>query len=159
MQFCVRPVDAAEVNEVQRREPDVRGDGQLVLIVEDDEKVRGLAVKVITALGYRVCEAEDGATALEAIDETADIDIMLTDVILPGGMSGRDIADEVAVRRPEVGIIFTSGYSADAIIHDGKLDEGAELLSKPYRRETLARALRRAVDGVSATVDPVPPGS
>lgn len=118
--------------------------------------MRRLAVKVITALGYRVCEAEDGAAALEATDKTADIDIMLTDVILPGGMSGRDIADEVAVRRPEVGVIFTSGYSAEVIIHGGKPDEGVELLSKPYRREVLARALRRAVDGKSATVNPGP---
>ena len=157
--YLPRAVDVAEVAEEQGRKPDVRGDGQMVLVVEDDEKVRRLAVKVITALGYRVCEAEDGATALEAIDNTADIDIMMTDVILPGGMSGRDIADEVAVRRPEVGVIFASGYSADVIIYDGKLDEGVELSSKPYRREALARALRRVVDGVPATVDPGPAGS
>jgi CheY-like chemotaxis protein len=147
------------VEEEKHHEPDVRGDGQLVLVVEDDEKVRSLAVKAITALGYRVCEAEDGVTALETIDKTAGIDIMLTDVMLPGGMSGRDIADEVAVRRPDVGIVFTSGYSADAVIHDGKLNEGVELLSKPYRREAPARALRRAIDGVPTTVGSGPVGS
>ncbi|MEE2981617.1 MAG: response regulator [Pseudomonadota bacterium] len=106
------------------------------------EKVRNLAVKAITALGYRVCEAGDGAGALETIDGTAGIDIMLTDVILPGGMIGRDLADAVAIRRPAIKVVYTSGYSASTI----HLDDDVELLSKPYRREALAHALRRAVD-------------
>ena len=132
------------------REPGARGDGQVVLVVEDDHRVRNLAVKAITALGYRVCEAEDGASALETIDKITDIDIMLTDVILPGGVSGGDLAREVAVRRPEIRIVYTSGYSAAAIATDGRLDPGVELLSKPYRRDDLAMALRRAVDGAGA---------
>ena len=133
------PVSVADTRPSQSQ---ARGNGKMVLVVEDDEKVRGLAVNAITSLGYRVCEAEDGESALETIEETVGIDIMLTDVALPGAMSGRDLAAVVARRRLAIKIVYSSACS-DSVTRP---DDDADLLSKPYRREALAHALRRAVD-------------
>ena len=116
--------------------------GECVLVVEDDAAVRAAAVELLGELGYRVLEAEDGSSALAILDSGVPIDLLFTDVVMPGPVSGREVAQKAAADRPEIAVLFTSGYTENAIIHHGRLDEGVFLLSKPYRKEDLARKIR-----------------
>ena len=130
-----------------RAEPTTMPQGEeSILVVEDDPDVRSFVVAALEILGYTVFEAEDGRAALCLLDEIPDLDLLLTDVVMPNGMSGRDVADEVQKRYPQVKSLFTSGYTNDALAHHGRLDDGAELLAKPYTRETLARKVRHVLD-------------
>lgn len=117
-----------------------------IFVVEDDPDVRAYVVTALGILGYRVMEAEDGPSALAMLEEMPPIDLLLTDMVLPRGMNGRQVADEVQKRRPRVKGLFTSGYTENAIVHHGRLDEDAKLLTKPYTRETLARKVRAVID-------------
>ncbi len=123
-----------------------------VLLVEDDPSIRGAVIQQLRSLGYTAFEAPDGAAGL-AVFEAASVpfDLLLTDVVMPGTLTGRGLADAVKARWPETKVIFMSGYSEDAIIHHGRLDAGVLLLSKPFRKKDLARIVRQALDG---TVDP-----
>jgi len=87
----------------------------------------------------------DGRSALDLIDAGQAFDLLFTDVVIPGGMSGRELAEEVARRRPGVKVLYTSGYTDNAIVHHGKLDDGVMLLTKPYRRNQLAEMIRKAL--------------
>jgi signal transduction histidine kinase/CheY-like chemotaxis protein len=121
------------------------GDGSItILVVEDEEGVRNHAVEVLRELGYKVLEAGDGATALRLIDEHPDITLLFTDVVMPE-MNGRRLAEEAAKRRPSLKILFTTGYTRNAIVHNGMLDHGVNLLSKPFTLEQLARKLAEAL--------------
>jgi CheY-like chemotaxis protein len=91
--------------------------------------------------------AADGPAALALVDSGQPFDLLFTDVILPSGMTGRQLADEVALRRPAIKVLYTSGYTDNAIVHQGKLDPGVLLLSKPYRKSQLADMIRRALKG------------
>lgn len=122
-----------------------RGD-ETVLVVEDDPDVREFLVATLGVLGYRVFQAEDGPQALALLDESPDIDLLLTDVVLPGGMNGRQVADQVRERLPEVKVLFTSGYTENAIVHHGRLDEDAVLLAKPCTIHTLSETVRAVLD-------------
>ncbi len=117
-----------------------------ILVVEDDKLVGDYVTRQLATLGYSTCTADSAAAALKLIDEGEKFDLILTDIILPGGMNGRELAQEVARRRPEMKIVYTSGYSQDAIIHHGRLDSDVLLLSKPYRKAKLAQILRTALD-------------
>jgi PAS domain S-box-containing protein len=121
------------------------GQGETVLVVEDDDRVRRLTSARLKTLGYRVLEAANGAAALKLLDEVGDIDLVFTDLVMPGGMSGLDLARRVREARPDARIILTSGYSAELM----KREEGAGLdlrvLRKPYRQGDLARAFREAL--------------
>ena len=97
-------------------------------------------------LGYRILEAPDGRSALAALDQTSRVNMLFTDVVLPGGMSGPNLAAEVKRRFPGVAVLFTSGYTDNAIIHQGRLDKGVELLNKPFRKSDLARKIRSVLD-------------
>jgi signal transduction histidine kinase len=120
--------------------------GESILVVEDDELVRGFAVSQLQSLGYRVMEAADGPNAQKILDSDATIDLMLTDVVMPGGMTGRQLAEAAQRQRPALRILYTSGYTEDAIIHQGKLDPGVHFLSKPFRRQDLATKIREVLD-------------
>ncbi len=120
---------------------------ETILLVEDDEAVRHLARGHLRALGYPVLQARDGTQALELLDRHPQIDLLFTDIVMPGGLSGRQLADVARQRRPGLRVLFTSGYSDDAITHHGRLDPGVELLSKPYRRAELAARIRALLDG------------
>jgi CheY-like chemotaxis protein len=124
--------------------------GETVLVVEDDPDLRTLAVALLGNLGYQVLEAGTGAAALEQLASTTRVNLLLTDVMLPGGMNGRELAAEAERRAPGLQVLYMSGYTEDAIMHHGRLDADAELLQKPFRRADLARAVRRALDGRSA---------
>ncbi len=126
-----------------------RGTGT-ILVVEDDEAVREVAVTMLAELGYRVIQAEDGEEALRVFGENAaSVDLLLSDVVLPGALRGRDIADRITAIRPEIKVLFMSGYTENSIIHGGRLDAGVHLISKPFPRDQLARKvaelLRRPV--------------
>jgi PAS domain S-box-containing protein len=119
---------------------------ETILVVEDDSLVRGYVARQLQNLGYRVIEAEHGPAALAELDTAAKIDLLFTDVVMPKGMSGFDLAAEVRRRRPGLKILFTSGYTEETIIPYGKLDAGTRLLAKPYRRADLARQVRAILD-------------
>jgi PAS domain S-box-containing protein len=121
--------------------------GEMILVVEDNADVRAFVVKQLRDLGYRVAEAKDGPSALGALAEPTPIDLLLTDVIMPGGMTGRQLSDEAMRRRPDLKTLFISGYTEDSIVHQGKLDPGVNFLSKPFRRRDLALKVREALDG------------
>ncbi len=132
----------------------VRGGDETVLVVEDDALVRKHAVAQVQALGYTTLAANDAAQALALIDGHPGIDLLFTDIVMPGGMNGRQLADEAAKRRPRLKVLFTSGYTEDALVHQGRLDPGILLLAKPYRRTDLARMIRRALDTACADMPP-----
>ncbi|MBV8836961.1 MAG: response regulator, partial [Alphaproteobacteria bacterium] len=123
-----------------------RGGTETVLVVEDDKLVRSNAVMQLASLGYKTIEAATGPEALRLIDNNGAIDLLFTDVVIPGGMNGRELADTAQRKKPEIRILFTSGYTQNAIVHHGRLDAGVLLLSKPYRKTELARMVRVALD-------------
>ena len=118
-----------------------------ILLVEDDSDVRRLAATLLTGLGYQVIEAASGKAALDLLADCGPIDLLLTDVILPGGMLGPAVAAEVERQRPGTRVLYMSGYTEDALIHGGRLDEGVELISKPFRKAELAARIRTILRG------------
>jgi CheY-like chemotaxis protein len=122
------------------------GGTETVLVVEDDEQVNKLAVEALQERGYRVLSASDGASALRTA-ETAQIDMLLTDVVLPGGMNGRELTDEMRRRYPTIKVLYMTGYTRNAIIHHGRLDPDIDLLTKPFTADALTRKVRRVLDG------------
>ncbi len=122
-----------------------RGD-ETVLVVEDEPGVRDVVVSLLTRLGYKVIAARDGGEALQRLDKADGVDLLFTDIVLPGGMTGQDVANAVAKRRPAVKFLFTSGYAASAMDDGGRVAHGAELLSKPYTMRVLANRIREILD-------------
>lgn len=120
--------------------------GEHVLVVDDNDMLRDVVVRQLTSLGYQVSDAPDGHTALDIIRACSDIDILFTDLVMPGGMSGYDLAEEAQQLRPDLRIVFTSGYSKDSADFDGGSTQKGELLKKPYRRQELAHLLRKVLD-------------
>ncbi|MFM0339350.1 hybrid sensor histidine kinase/response regulator [Paraburkholderia fungorum] len=118
------------------------GGGETILVVEDDADVRLTAVEMLAQLGYKVLTASSGDAALELMDSDVQIDLLFTDVVVPGQVKSVEVAQHAAARSPAVPTLFTSGYTRDEIVHHGKLDAGITLLSKPYRRDDLARMVR-----------------
>ena len=127
-------------------------DGETVLLVEDNEQVRSLGLSALRNLGYRVLEAPDGRSALRLLDTAgaSRLDLLFTDVVLPGGMSGPELAAAVIAKRPGLAVLFTSGYTRNAVAQEGSLDPDAHILRKPYSLDHLARAVRRAIDDAVA---------
>jgi PAS domain S-box-containing protein len=122
------------------------GSGEIILLVEDEEGVRNFSAEVLEDLGYRVLAAENAATALEIFHNAKKIDLLFTDVVLTGGMNGRHLADEILRHRPDTTVLFTTGYTRNAIIHHGRLDDGINFLGKPFTAATLAQTIRRLLD-------------
>jgi CheY-like chemotaxis protein len=131
--------------------PPMRGGDETIMVVEDDALVRNFVVTQLHSLGYKTLTAANGNAALEQLDNGATFDLLFTDVIMPGGMNGRQLADIVVVRRPSVQVLYTSGYTENAIVHHGRLDAGVLLLAKPYRKFDLARMVRAALESDSDT--------
>jgi nitrogen-specific signal transduction histidine kinase/CheY-like chemotaxis protein len=122
-----------------------RGQGETILVVEDDDGVRQYAAEILRDLNYQVIEAKDSAAALRLLDADKKFDLLLTDVVVPG-KNGRQLADEVKRRRPDAKIVFMTGYSRNAIVHQGRLDPGTELISKPLIEGVVARKIRQVLD-------------
>ena len=123
----------------------VQGGTETVLVVEDDDEVRETTVALLTDLGYRTLRARDAASALTVVESGAPIDLVFTDVVMPGPVRSTDLARKAKERLPGVAVLFTSGYTENSIVHAGRLDPGVELLPKPYSRETLARKIRHVL--------------
>jgi CheY-like chemotaxis protein len=123
------------------------GGQETILVVEDDRLVRGYVLAQLHSLGYVTLEAANAAEALAIVAAGKPFDLLFTDVIMPGRMNGRQLADEVQRARPGLKVVYTSGYTENAIIHQGRLDSGVLLLAKPYRKFDLARILRKALEG------------
>jgi PAS domain S-box-containing protein len=133
----------AEVPRAESVTHPVEGGTEAVLVVEDNPEVRATVVETLSGLGYRVFKASDGQSALKLLQEGLAVDLMFTDVVMPGPVSSTELARQAKALMPELEVLFTSGYTEDAIVHGGRLDPGISLLSKPYRREDLARKLRQ----------------
>jgi len=119
---------------------------ETVLVVEDDPQVNKLAVEALQERGYQVISAPDGPTALKLIADARAIDLVLTDVVLPGGMNGRQLTDAVLKARPAIRVLYMTGYTRNAIIHHGRLDPDIDLLTKPFTADALTRKVRRMLD-------------
>lgn len=117
-----------------------------VLLVEDDDRVRDTVLNLLSALGYTVVVAASGLDALAILKSGQRFDLLFSDIVLPGGMTGVEIAEQAKTLLPDVEVLFTSGYSDAALMHDGRLDPGVRLLQKPFRRGALARAVRAVLD-------------
>ena len=117
-----------------------------MLFRSDDDLVRRHAVGSLESLGYQVMAAEDGQQALDILDGGAAFDLLLTDVVLSGPLSGRQVADAALSRRPGLKVLYMSGYTENAIVHHGRLDPGVRLLHKPFRLADLARKVRESLE-------------
>lgn len=124
--------------------------GETILVVEDDEEVRAFSAEVLRELGYNVLEAGDGKAALRLLDQPSlQIDLLFTDVVMPE-MSGRELSDEIHKTRPALKVLYTSGYTRNAIVHGGRLDAGVALLAKPFTPRDLAERVRDILDAGKA---------
>ena len=155
--YLPRSLDGTEAEEgLETVEGAPQGQGELVLIVEDDADLRTMLVNMLQDLGYDILEAGTGQGGLEQLSTVPNIGLLLTDVVLPQGMTGRDLANEAERRHPGLPVIYMSGYTEDSIIHHGRLDEGVTLLQKPFRKKDVARAMRKVLGPAKASLKPVP---
>jgi CheY-like chemotaxis protein len=122
-----------------------RASGEVVLVVEDDDRVRHVSADALRDLGYTVMQAADPRDALTMLAMPSRIDLLFTDVVMPE-LNGRELAERAREARPELKVLYTTGYTPDAIVHDGILDEGIELLPKPFTVDQLARKVRQVID-------------
>ena len=125
----------------------VVGGHETILVVEDDKLVRDYVLTQLRSLGYVTLDAANGPEAMALVEAGHKFDLLFTDVIMPGAMNGRQLADEIAKLRPGLKVLFTSGYTENAIIHHGRLDSGVLLLAKPYRKSDMAGMIRAALSG------------
>jgi CheY-like chemotaxis protein len=137
-----------ETVEVERKDPPAPGTGgaETILVVEDDIDVRAYSTETLRELGYHVLEASEGDAALGLIVSHPEIKLLFTDVGLPGAFNGRHLADEARKRRPELKVLFTTGYARNAIVHHGRLDPGVNLIAKPFTFAGLAAKVRAVLD-------------
>jgi CheY-like chemotaxis protein len=121
-------------------------DREAVLVVEDDEAVRRMSTEALRELGYRVLEADGAVAALRILDAEPDVQLLFTDIVMPE-VNGRRLADEALRRRPDLKVLFTTGYTRNAVVHNGVLDAGVNLIGKPYSLEQLATKVREVLKG------------
>ena len=115
-------------------------------MVEDDDDVRTFSVDILRELGYRVVEAHDGPSALRLLERQARVDLLFTDVVLPGGLTGAQLALQACKVKPNLRVLYTTGYARNAIIHHGRLDKGVKLITKPFGSAELAARVRDVLD-------------
>ncbi len=125
----------------------VQGGRETILVVEDDRLVKDYVLAQLHALGYATLDVGTAAEALALVEAGSEFDLLFTDVIIHGALNGRQLADEISRRKPDLKVLFTSGYTENAVIHHGRLDSGVLLLAKPYRKSDLAVMIRKALAG------------
>jgi DNA-binding response OmpR family regulator len=135
----------ADEDRAPGREPQPGGDGEVVLVVEDDVVVRGLILDVLTELGYAALEAGDGPAGLRMVESDSRIDLLITDIGLPG-LNGRQLADAARLKRPGLKVLFMTGYAESAAIAGGFLEPGMEMMTKPFPMDTLAGRIRGMIE-------------
>jgi CheY-like chemotaxis protein len=133
----------------------LQGGAETILVTEDDAMVRTHVVAQLSSLGYKTLAAANAAQALAILEHGEHIDLLFTDVVMPGEMNGRELADEVLRRRPSARVLFTSGYTEKVLTHHGQLDPGLQLLAKPYRKADLARMIRIALSAPTTVSEKV----
>jgi CheY-like chemotaxis protein len=145
--YFPRCTEAAPDDAVELRDTIVTpmGGRETILVVEDDTDVRLTAVDMLTQLGYRVLTAANGQAALDLMNSGTSIDLLFTDVIMPGPIKGSELSIRAAQRVPPLPVLLVSGYTRDEVQHDGRLPPGVTLLGKPYRRDDLARMVRNVL--------------
>ena len=135
---------------------EVKGGTETILVVEDDLNVQATVVGLLTELGYQVLRADNADMALAVLRAGVRCDLLFTDVVMPGKIKSTELARQAKAMLPKLKVLFTSGYTQNAIIHGGRLDPGVELLSKPYRREKLASKVRQVLGGAELAAAPAP---
>jgi PAS domain S-box-containing protein len=146
--YLPRLLNDAATEEESEITPGLEGSpsAETILVVEDDDDVRAYTVECLRELGYRVLEAHDGPTALRLLErQTEPVDLLFTDVVMPG-MSGRELADAAREKQPLLRVLYTSGYTRNAIVHGGRLDAGVEMVAKPFTYSALAQKVRDVLD-------------
>jgi PAS domain S-box-containing protein len=147
--YLPRVADPADSPRVDKHAQAAAGGSETVLLVEDEESVRELVRETLKTRGYTVIEASDGIAGMRVSEEyQGNIEILITDVVMPG-MSGRELAKRVAAARPNIRVLYLSGYTEDAIIHEGALEPGTGFLQKPFTLQVLARKVREVLQGES----------
>lgn len=136
-------------NQVSRAAPEGVGE-ETILVVEDDNGVRAYTVEILRELGYRVIEAGDGPSALRVLKGDGRVDLLFTDVVLPSGMTGAELVRLARADRPDLKVLFTTAYARNAIIHHGRLDDGVELITKPFCFADLAAKVRDILDHITS---------
>jgi CheY-like chemotaxis protein len=126
--------------------PAAAGGAETILLVEDHDALRAYSTGLLTELGYRVLAASHGHAALGILDREPEVALLFTDVMMPNGMDGRQLAAEARRRRPGMRVLFTSGYTPDAVVQDGHLGPGVGLIGKPFTRTALATRVRALLD-------------
>jgi CheY-like chemotaxis protein len=122
------------------------GEGEVVLVIDDEPTIRMLIAEVLAEAGYAVIEAPDGPAGLRVLESNAGIDLLITDVGLPGGMNGRQVADAARVSRPGLKVLFITGYAENAVIGRSRLEKGMFVLTKPFQMEVLASRIREIIE-------------
>ncbi len=135
-------VDEADLHEAESRS-DPAGNGETILVVEDDVEVRRLVVRLLSRLGYASLEAEDAIEAMSVLESRSDVDLLFTDIVLPKGKTGADLAEEALVRWPDLKVVYTSGYSRDAL--SSRLERDVDLVEKPFEKSQLAQVLHEVL--------------
>jgi PAS domain S-box-containing protein len=149
--------DTSALQPAAQDDPPVQGGNETILCVEDDRKIRDYVTMQLETLGYKVIAAGNADEALAIVRQGAAFDLLFTDIVMPGSMNGRQLAETLMDGRPSLRVLFTSGYSDGALPLQGRVGQGIPLLTKPYRRAELARLLRRCLDiAVDPAGDPIP---
>jgi CheY-like chemotaxis protein len=120
--------------------------GDVILVVDDEPLVRMVAVEILEELGYEVLEAEDGPSGIGILQSRSDIDLLVTDVGLPNGMNGRQLADAARTSRPDLKVLFITGYAENAVLNHGHLEAGMQVMTKPFSSEALAQRVKGIID-------------
>jgi nitrogen-specific signal transduction histidine kinase/ActR/RegA family two-component response regulator len=144
--YLPRAADGAALASQEVRDGALPRGSEKILLVEDDALVREMVMMQLGNLGYRVVSAAGASEALGVLNAERGFDLLFTDVVMPGGLHGLELADEARKICPGLRVIFTSGYAENAVVHDGRVDHGVHLLNKPYRRSELATKIRAALD-------------
>jgi CheY-like chemotaxis protein len=130
---------------------------ETILVVEDDDDVRTSTVESLREIGYRVIEAHDGPSALRLLERQLRVDLLFSDVVLPGGLTGAQVGAQARAIRPGLRVLFTTGYARNAIIHHGRLDKGVHLITKPFSLNDLAAKIRDVLDAPGSDPDGTKP--
>ncbi len=147
MIYLPRVAGASADTDVRSQKPAGKANGETILVVEDDDDVREFSVDVLEEMGYSVLEAEDGPAALKILgNSSASIDLLFTDIVLPGGMNGVQVAEQARLKNPALSVLFTSGYDRNALAREGRLPAGVELLTKPYGCAELSARVQQMID-------------
>ena len=150
---------ATEDREVAIQSGPIIGGTETILVAEDDDEVRETVTETLADLGYKVLKAPNAEAALTVIEAGVPVDLLFTDVVMPGRMKSTELAKKARERQPDIAVLYTSGYTENSIVHGGRLDPGVELISKPYTREALARKVRHVLGNRSQRTSVQAPAS